>query len=67
VPKVRTSFALAHAAFLATLGRSGVLGHDFLEDLAQVGRGAGLGSQASEGRKLLHVGLKFVGISECIL
>lgn len=55
---IRTSLTLAPASFLASVRRSGgVLAHDFLQDLAEVGGGTGLSGEAGESGELLHVGL----------
>jgi hypothetical protein len=55
--RVRTSLALAPSAFLTSFRRSGILRHDFLENLVQVALGAALGGEAGQGREFLHVGL----------
>lgn len=62
--KVLTSLTLAPTSLLASLRRgSRVLGHDFLQDLSEVGVGATLRGEAGKGGELFHVGL-VVGVSE---
>ena len=62
--KGHTSLTLAPTSLPASLRRgSGVLAHDFLQDLSKVGISTALLGEAGEGGELLYIGL-VVSVSE---